>query len=292
MAEAQKAEDRDDSVEEKDEPAKPAKPQVKEDEDGNVVVALPEKDEPRKTRRERREEHREERQSHQELLALRQQVAALHAEVQRRQQPAYQQPPQHEDPYEAEISRIRTQQETIQTALRTGAVQDAAEVERLRRSFYDLDGNAKRIERERIKREVLEEVSQRNSNRAGDYEEATLRNEYPDVVSHPSAMRWAMGQYYQLIAEGHPQTVITSRRAMQMSAEKYGLRQPAIPAPTAAQQARYGGVSGQASMRASNEIRLDGNQKKMAMARWPQDDEHVAYAKMAALLRNADSSTD
>lgn len=280
----------DDSIEERDEPAKAAKPDVKEDDDGNVTVALPEKGE-RKPRKERREEHREERQSREEVAHLRQQMAALQAQVAQARQVQQYQPQQTEDPYEAELGRIRTQQETIQTALRAGAVTDSGEVERLRRQFYDLDGAAKRIDRERTKREVLEEVRRENGNRAGDYEEATLRNEYPDVIANPAAMRWAMGAYYQKVAEGHPQTVITSRQAMQEAAVKYGLRQTAIPAPSQAQQQRFGGVSGQAGGRSSsNEIRLDGNQRKMAMARWPREEEHSAYAKMAALLRSVDSS--
>jgi hypothetical protein len=120
-----------------------------------------------------------------------------------------------------------------------------------------------------------------------------LRSEFPDVVSHQAAMGWARGTYYQMLAEGKPPTLQTSREALAKAAERFSLRQPSMPAPSPGVQQRFGAVPSQAGARtSSNEVRLDASQKKMALARWPSLDEHDAYARMAGLMRKAASSDE
>uniref|UniRef100_A0A6J6A1B4 Unannotated protein n=1 Tax=freshwater metagenome TaxID=449393 RepID=A0A6J6A1B4_9ZZZZ len=120
----------------------------------------------------------------------------------------------------------------------------------------------------------------------GATEEAIIRSEFPDVLGNQNATLYAVGEYNRLVAKGEPRTLATSRKAMGMAAEEFGLRRPTMPAVSAAQQQRYGAVPAQAGVRTGSEVRLDSSQKKMALARWPGDDEHVAYAKMAGVLRS------
>lgn len=292
-AAAEKEIDKESVEEPEDKPAPAAKPKVTEDEDGAVRVQLDEEEKPRPARRERRESWKageeELRRAREENEQLRQSQARLEAQVQARFADMQRQIPRGEDPYEREINQIRRDQELIQTTLRSGAVQNEQEIERLRGRFYELDGRSKEVERARIKREVMDEVQQRQAQQSGQYEEQALRSEFPEVIPNQQAMRWATGRYYQLVAEGKPATLATSRAAVQEAAEHYGLRRPTVAAPTAAAQQRFGAVSAQAGGRVTGEVRLDANQKKMALARWPNIEEHEAFGKMAALLRKVDA---
>lgn len=278
-------------------------PDVKDDGEGGVVVRMPEEGQ-RQPRKARREDFRRQREGQEldlkryreEADSLRARVIQMEAQLQERlRQPPAQQPSAR-DAYKEQVARIRTQQETIQAALRSGTVTDAAEVDRLRNQYYQLNDQAEELRDSRVKREAVEEFQRAQPNRQGEYEEAALRNEFPEVLGHPQAMRWAIGFYHQLVAEGKPPTLTTSREAMTKAAERYQLRTAPVPPPSASQRAKFGGVPAQAGTKtSSNEIKLDAGQKRMAIARWPRDDEHVAYAKMAVLVRkiqDADKDDD
>lgn len=274
-------EEKDDKEEQEAEPEPKAKPKVKEDDEGNVTVDLAPEPKQRPPRRERREQNYEDlRRYRDEAEALRARVALL--EAQGRAQPA---PAQTTDPYERDLAEIRTQQEMIQSALRAGAGTTPDEIERLRRSFYDLDAKGRQLDRERIKRELREDLRRDVAPKDGDYEEKVLRSEYADVIANPAAMRYAFGLHHQMVAEGKPQNLATSREAMDKAAARFGIRQPTASAVSPSQQARYAAVAAQAGTKTTGEVRLDGSQRKMALARWPQLDEHAAYARMAALLQ-------
>jgi hypothetical protein len=263
-------------------------PKVSEDDNGNVTVDLAPEPKERRPRRERREERQDElRRYRDEAEALRGRMAQMEAHLAQRQY-APQQPPG-EDPYERELTKIRGQQELIQSALRSGSAQSAEEVDRLRRQFYELDGQTRKLERDRIRTEVMGEMRRERGNTTGEYEEQALRSEYPDIVTHPQAMRYATGLYYQMVAEGKPTNLATSRKAMDQAAERFGLRQAAVPTASASERQRYGAVAAQAGQRSTSEVRLDKDQKRMAVARWPQLDEHQAYTKMAALLHKTEA---
>lgn len=277
---------------EREVPEEEEKPIVKDDEEGNTEVHLPEeKPKERGTRKERRSERYDEvasraeraeteaRQARAEMAALRTQLEQRVSGVEQRAQQR-----QTEDPYVREIQNIRGEQESIQLAIRAGTVQD---VERARTRFYELDERREAINRERIKREVIEEQRRQPQQQGTSYEEAALRNEFPDVVAHQSAVRYALGVYQQLVAEGKPDTLVTSREAMLKAAERFNLRQVAPPVASTAQQQRFGGVPAQAGGKGNGSVvRLESWEKKLATARWPEDDENVAYAKYARLRQD------
>lgn len=286
---AEKDDDKDE-VEEK--PAPKPEPKVKEDDDGNVTVELEPAPKPRATRRERREENYEEmRRYRDEAETLRARVMALEAQTHQRLQQVEQRVPAGADPYDRDLAEIRGQQELIQSALRSGSITSAEEVERLRRSFYDLDAKGRQLDRDRIKREVRDEM-RKEGPKDGDYEERVLRSEYSDVIGHPAAVRYATGLYHTMVAEGKAPNLATSREAMEKAALRFNIRQAPAPTLSAAHQARHGAVPAQAGTKNPGEVRLDSSQKKMALARWPQVDEHVAYTKMAALLQRANGAAD
>lgn len=292
MATAQQEEkDEKDEVEEKPAP-KPA-PKVSEDDDGNVTVDLEPAPKPRAPRRERREEsYNEMRRYRDEAETLRARVMALESQTNQRIQQVEQRMPAGADPYDRDLAEIRGQQELIQSALRSGTITSAEEVERLRRSFYDLDAKGRHLDRERIKREVRDDVRKEMAAKEGDYEERVLRSEYGDVIANPAAIRYATGLYHQLVAEGKPQTLATSREAMDKAITRFGIRPQAAPALSANHQARFAAIPAQAGTKNAGEVRLDSSQKKMALARWPSLDEHAAYTKMAALLQRANGADE
>lgn len=272
---------------------KPAKPVVKEDEnDGTVLVDL----EPaRKPRKQRREEHQDDEvgriraqleDERRARAALEQQVARGFQTIEQRQQPV-------EDPYKKRISSIREEQESIQTMLRTGALTDPNAVERARTRFYALMEEAEDLRDQRVVEMAARRTTQAPQQQSAAAEEAIIRSEFPDVIGNPQAIRWATGEFYRLTASGEPATLATSRKAMQAAAETFKLRQPALPAVPPSQQQRYGAINGQAGARpAGAEVRLDKTQKKMALANWPQLEEHEAYARMARLVQGMDQPDD
>lgn len=279
---------------------KPEPPKVKEDDDGNVTVQLDEEDKPeRKPRRQRRDEHaaEEARRWREEAESWRTRAAAMQSELAARIQQGIA-PQQQGDPYEAELGEIRSQQELIQGYLRNVTPTDQGELDRLKRSFYTLENRRVKLDRDRLKKELANELRQEQQGRQGEVEEALLRNEFPDVIANPHAVAYARGLYYQMTADlsarGRQPTIETTREALRKAGEWAGVRQPSMAAPSDAQRARYGAVSNQAGGGArGGEIRLDAAQKKLALARWPKEDEHVAFTKMAALIqRRQQAGTD
>lgn len=297
MAEKKDEKERElENVEPDDKPEKPAKPIVTEDDDGGVRVQLADDEEERpQARRQRRDNWKAQREdelrrAREENESLRQQQMRMQQEMAQRLAQVESRMPRGEDPYQREIQEIRRQQELIQTTLRSGSVQSDTEIERLRERFYELDSRTKEVDRNRIKQEVLQEVQRQQSQQSGQYEEQALRSEFPEVIQHQQAMRWATGRYYQMVAEGKPSTLATSRAAIQEAAEHYGLRRAQVAPASEAQRQKFGAVPAQAGTRTmGNEVHLETAQKKMAVARWPQLEEHEAYAKMAALLRKVDA---
>lgn len=283
-----------------DKPEPKPEPKVKEDDEGNVTVQLEGEDKAdRKPRRQRRDEYREEetRRWRQEAETWRARAMAQETALAARLQGMQQQPASHGDPYDNELAEIRQQQELIQGYLRNVQPSDQGELDRLKSSFYKLENRRAGLDRERMKKELANEMRQEQQSRQGEVEQALLQNEFPDVIAHPQAMTYARGLYYQLTADlaqkGRQPTLETTREALRKAGEWAGVRQPSVPAASEAQRARYGAVSNQAGGGPrGGEIRLDSAQKRLALARWPKLEEHEAYTKMAALLQRTQNNEE
>ncbi len=281
-------EDTEDSADEGDDEVD-AKPSVTE-ENGETKVRIPED---KKTRKQRREEEGRGKQSPvNEIKAMREQLEQerrrgtemqerLLRTIESRQQP---QGGGQGDPYKAELSNIRQEQETLTYMLRSGGVTSEAEAKRLRDRYYELEDRRDTIKEERLERRVSSKIPAPQQQGTG--EEAILRAEFPDVAAHPGAAAWAGGKWKQLLSEGKPANLETARQAMREARENpyFGFARTA-PRPSEAQQARYGAVPAQAGARASaNEMTLTKDQKRLAVAAYPQlaaEDEHKAYAAWA-----------
>jgi hypothetical protein len=292
MAQAERANDGGVEEPDDDKPVKPEPAAVREnEEDGSVTVS---DDNARPTRKERRggRQADEVARWRDQAQNLERQLQQTREEMQREIQRVHQriaQPAAGADPYESRIDSIHSEQESIQATMRAGNV-DAATAERMRQRFYDLNREERTIERKRMREEVLNEVrpalQQRQNDGQG--EEAIMRAEFPEVIANQKALRYALGEYHRLTAEDEPATLATTRKAMMAAVKRFNLRPETAPAVAPAVQQRFGAVSAQAGAGGNaGETRLDTNQKKMAIARWPNIDEHDAYRRMAALLRNA-----
>lgn len=287
------ATEKDDDVVETEEPdeapAKKEPAKVTPDDEGGVTVEA--EDKPRKSRGERRAERRDQyRQQPQadETAALRRQLGELQHAIATRALQGEGRQEGNGDPYTNEINHIRSEQESIQSALRMGAIQSDTDIERVRKRYYELSEREKRIDRERLKRELVQEM--RQSQPEGAHEEAVIRAEYPDVVASPAAIEFARGEYYRLVAKGSPRTLATTKRAMDVAIEEFQLRPGSMPASSTSQQRRYGLPPSQAGQRSNGGggVRLNSQQMKMAVARWPEADENVAYSNMAKLVGTID----
>lgn len=278
-------------------PAAKREPTVKvSEEDGTATVDLGDGDEKPDTSRKARRGGRqaeevarwrtEAEQTRAELARLRAETQAALQGVQQRFQQAG------EDPFKRQLANIRAEQESIQLAMRSTQMTEA-QLNEKRSRFYELDDQAQELRENRIMQRAQQIAQQAARPADGAGEEAIIRSEFPDVIGHAQAMAWAHGRYKQLLAEGEPGTLATSRKAMQEAAEnpRFGIRRPVAPAPTVTQQQRYGALPAQAGARSSgSEVRLDAAQMKMAKARWPElaaQDENEAYKRMAKLLRDS-----
>lgn len=120
-----------------------------------------------------------------------------------------------------------------------------------------------------------------------DYEATALKAEFPFVGVDEKATRWAAGARLQLLADGKPDTLSTAREAAAMAARKFG--HAGSPTPTATQQQRYTSPGGSQAIPATaktGKVILSQAQQKMAIARWPDLDEPVAFQRMGKLLRD------
>lgn len=277
--------------EEPDAQEKPEKPEVKADDDGNVAVSLPDDEKPRGTRRDRRaarQDNDEVRRLREGNESLTRQLNELHTAVTARLAAPAPGQQQQGDPAQAALDDIRERQEMIQSAVRTAA--DPAAVERYRKQFYDLDRQRDKILLDHATQRAVQQIQSQQAPQAGNHEAAILRSEFPEVVGNQSAFQYAQGTYQQLVAEaqrdGKMVTLATAREAMTKAAERFGLRQAAMPASSQAQQQRFGSVSAQAGGRSSpHQITLNRDQQRMAVQAFPDLDEHAAFAKLSELLR-------
>lgn len=288
----QNAQQQTDEIEEPGEqPVKPQPAAVTEnEEDGTVTVA-----DERPSRKDRRggRQADEVRRWREEADTLRRQLEETRQQTQQELQRVHQrisQPQQQQDPFRSRLEGIRNEQESIQAQIRAGQI-TADDAKRLRERFYQLDDEREELRDQRSLQRARQLVQQETQASAGQGEEAIIRAEFPDVIGNQSALRYAMGEYHRLTAKGEPATLATTRKAMSEALKAFNLRPEAPPAVSPAQQQRFGAINGQAGASSSPaEIRLDKSQKAMALARWPQLEEHDAYRRMAALLRSAQTA--
>jgi len=269
------------------------KPAVVADPEGGVKVQLGSRKERREARnRERYDEMATQlRQEREQREQLAREMQELRAALSRPQPQQYQPPPQREDdgdPYKREINHIRQEQESIQLALRSQAITDPGEIERLRKRFYDLEEKRQDLREERLEQRITKRVPQAQPE--GSYEEAILRSEFGAVIADREAARYAYGLYNQMAAElakkGEHPTLETSREAFRQAGERFGILRPSRPAASPAQQARYGAVPAQAGARSTpREMRLSREQMKLATAAYPHLSEEDAYSKWAQMYQ-------
>lgn len=278
----------------------PEQPEVENREDGTAVVSLPE-EKPRQTRKQRREQSQNDEVARwrQEAEAAKRQIEELRAQtsvlinqnalISQQQRPPQQQQQGEPDQYKTRLSQIRSEQESLQTLIRSA--KDAADVQRIRDRYYQLDDERESLTERRATERALAEIQKRipQAQTNQSYEEQVLRSEFPDVIGHPQAFQYAHGQYLQRLAEGEKPTLDNQRKALADAAVKFRIRQQTAPGPSETERQKFGSVPAQAAPRGTGrEVTLDPAQRRMALQAWPNLEEHEAYARMAKTLRDAE----
>lgn len=281
--EAPDLEDKDTGADDEDE--------VTAEADGQVVV---------RTRKEKRAERS--RSRHDELLSELRKTREEAEQARREASEAralaargYQAPPQQEtaaDPYKARVREIRSEQESIQVAFRTGGLTNAEDVERLRKRYYDLEDKIEDLREEKVERRLAAKMPA--PRQEGEYEERVLRDEFPEVIANGQATRYAIGVYQTLVAEGKPPTLVTSREAMRKAGERFGLYGAKAPPVSDATKQKFGGVPAQAGARSGGtETRLNKAQQKMALAAYPNESSDArAFARWANMYQKSESNKE
>lgn len=256
---------------------------VKADDEGNVEVRTETRKDRRAKRyddlaREREEYRTRAERLEREVQEIRSQAAAAmqmaHMERARQAEPQ-------KDPYKEAVEGIRREQERIQAILRSKEIVDPNELQQLKTEYYGLeDRRIEALERRMLDRVRGEVARPRDPAEA---EAHILQSEFPEVVANGSALRWATGLFHQMVAEGKPANLTTSRAALKQASEKFGFSEVQAPPPSAAQQAKYGAVSAQAGANGAQDgIRLDKAAQRMALAMYPSLPEEDAFKKWAA----------
>ena len=195
--------------------------------------------------------------------------------------------PQHgEDPHIGKLRGIWAEQERITYLMRDPNMTEV-DRQRLREEWYGLEGRKETLR--------IEEIDRRNEDRRSreprqsSYEEQVLRQEFPEVINNPHALKYAIGEWERMQAiaarDGKPITLEMQKEAVRKAGEAFGIPGygPHAPAPTRTQQARFASVPTQAGTKAQGgEVRLTKEQQRMAEANWPElkpNDAYVLWAK-------------
>lgn len=146
------------------------------------------------------------------------------------------------DPYAGVQDRLKKLRAEADAALGVASTTDKPDVARSQMNRYqDLQEEIMDI-RSDVKTSMAIEKLRASmpvqDNRPPEY--VLLESEYPWLKSHEAARRWATAAEEQLIAEGRPETITTSREALAAAAVKFGLS--AAPGkPTPSSQRRFSG---------------------------------------------------
>lgn len=111
---------------------------------------------------------------------------------------------------------------------------------------------------------------------------AGMASANPDVFQRPEYVNWGTAHYWQLVAEGSPQSMETINKALQATRSRFRLGKQ--PAPTQREKARYtaapaGAVGGGGA--GPTTITMTRNHQRAAEAMYPNDKPEVAHRKWA-----------
>ena len=188
-----------------------------------------------------------------------------------------------------DFMKIRRRQSEIMKLLPGATTQQ--EIDRLESEYYKLDQDAVDARAARLADERVEH-SRRNSP-APHPEMAVIQSEFPDVIANQEAAAWAAAAFQQAVIEsrGKPfNRMEAHRRVLSQAGEMWGIRKPALSAPRAHEQARFGGAppaSGPGGNR-GGAVRLSREQQELARARYSDLEPAEADRKWAEAMVRRD----
>lgn len=253
------------------------------------------------SRRERRErEHREQRareiaeavnplkgmleQSQQQLRDLMARMQAPPQVQQQRQEPV--------DDVDEQYMEIAEKQEALLAKIRQGG-HSPEQLATFKRQYYKLDRDRSALAAKPVASEAISKFRPQQGPSA--YEQQ-LASEHPEAWYDERARNYAatLSQVKQaeLQASGRTVTPADVRRihkeALERSAEVFGLKRPATPAPSDAQRARFNGTSATAKSQGGPVSRqLNEQEQQMARAMSPGLSDKEAFARWAKLASEA-----
>lgn len=111
--------------------------------------------------------------------------------------------------------------------------------------------------------------------------EMQMQTEFPDVMSNPVQFQHAKAAYMRSTSEGKEGGVHLAREVLERTRKDFGRGEK--PKPGDADRARYSGQSRRSGSGGTvkKTVTMGKEQRKMAIARWPELDESAAYKKWA-----------
>jgi len=212
-------------------------------------------------------------------------VGQLAASIQQgRQQPA---PERRQDKEESDdFDRIIKEQELILRQIRTPGLTEA-QVNELQTRYYKLNRELVEGTADRRVKAALKDFKPAQG---PDPHEAHIKAKYADVFGNDNARDYAWALFLQMRAKsaGKPFDVAEAHeKALSEAAYEFNLRRRPAPAPSKAQQARFGGNRSDASEKSSGKPRHELTREEKTMARemfsrqddWSDEKKFSEWAK-------------
>jgi hypothetical protein len=185
-----------------------------------------------------------------------------------------------------DFDRIMKEQEIILRQVRTPGLSEE--------QVKELTDRYKKLNRELLEgtadRRVKAALKEFKPAQGPDTHEAMLRAKYADVFGNDNARDYAWALFLQMRAKaaGKPFDVAEAHeKALSDAAYEFGLRRRQAPAPSKAQQARFGGTRADATERSAGKPRHDLTREERTMARemfsrqkdWSDEKKFSEWAK-------------
>ncbi len=199
--------------------------------------------EDRKTRRQQGRDFRRQKQEYESrLTALQTELAELRGRVSAPPAPVAQ-PTPGQDPADAEIASLETQQSALLAAIQTQGVPQE-QVTKLVDAWKQLERKKRRLEFDQYEKEKKKDAPGADQQRA-QHIQASLEAEFPQVYADDYLRLLAQAEFAGLIKRGKPDGLATAREACQRALGRAGLGRP-IPGPSELERTRLSGTPARA----------------------------------------------
>ena len=212
---------------------------------------------------------------------------------QQRQQPVYQPPaPTGPDPFDVYEGKLKQEYQDLHefysAKLRAGEQLSPEETQRFRDKGWELQGKQQQLNTARaLQRMGIDPRRMNQQQPAPDINQAILSSEYPDVYGDQALLKRAGLIYDNMVLDGQPESLATSRAALKQAREKYGTRQRPEPDDSVRQKLSglpSGPGNGGSRSNGGGTLKMTPELQKMAKSAYPKlfaESPQKAYQKWA-----------